>query len=63
MAYKFNALTGKLDLVGESSGSTITKKEVIKAILVETDYTVDFPKADIIFDEDSILYNDDEELQ
>jgi hypothetical protein len=56
MAFKFNPLTGMLDLVGDSS---LTIKTAIKAILVESTYEVDGKKAAIIFDEDSILYNDD----
>lgn len=42
-------------------GSTVANKaEVIHAILLDSNQTLDFPVASIIFDEDSILFNDDE---
>jgi hypothetical protein len=58
----FNPFTGRLDFVGPSTGSSVSKSEVIKSILLDTDYTVTYPVARIVFDEDSILYNDDEAL-
>lgn len=60
MSVVFNPFTGTLDFKG--SGSAVTKKEVIKAILVESNMTLDLPVAAILFDADSILFNDDEEL-
>lgn len=61
MSVVFNPFTGTLDFKG-SVGISITKKEVIKAILVESNMTLDLPVAAILFDADSILFNDDEEL-
>lgn len=58
----FNALTGNFDFIGTGAVSTLTKKEVIKSILVESNQSIPLPVAAILFDEDSILYNDDEEL-
>jgi hypothetical protein len=60
MSITFNPFTGTLDFTG--TGSTITKKEVIKSILVESNQTLNLPVASILFDDDSILFNDDEEL-
>ena len=60
MAFKFNPLTGQLDLVGGTS--TLTIKEVIKSILLDSKQDIALPIASIIFDADSILYNDDGEL-
>jgi hypothetical protein len=58
MAFKFNPITGKLDVV---SGET--KKDTIKSILINSDETaLPFTLASIIFEEDSILYNDDCEV-
>lgn len=54
MAFKFNALTGKLDLYND-----ISIQEVLKSILIESDETLALLKAEILFDEDSILYNED----
>lgn len=58
MPYKFNPLTGKLDYYETS----ITKKELVSTILVESNETLELPKAEILFDDDSILYNDDEAI-
>ena len=58
MAFKFNPLTGELDLVTVIT----TKADIIKAILLNSDYTIDNPIASIIFDENSILFNDDKAL-
>lgn len=58
----FNPFTGKLDFTGTGTSSTVSKKEIIKAILVESNETLTYPIAAILFDSDSILYNDDEEL-
>ena len=54
---KYNPSTGKLDLV-----ESLTVGEVIGSILIESNETLTFPKAEILYDEDSILYNDDEEI-
>ena len=61
MSVVFNPFTGTFDFTG-SGGSTLTKKQVIKAILVESNQNLDLPVAAILFDNDSILFNDDEEL-
>lgn len=60
MSITFNPFTGKLDFTGSSA--SITKKEIIKSILVESNQTLLMPVAAILFDDDSILYHDDEEL-
>lgn len=62
MPYKFNPLTGALDYYEVSSSADKISKKTIKAILIESTYDVDEKKANILFDSDSILYNDDEEL-
>jgi hypothetical protein len=62
MAFKFNPLTGELDLVGASTGSSITITTVLKSILLDSDPDSAFPVASILFDADSILFNDDGEL-
>ena len=63
MGFKFNPLTGLLEIVGESiSESVISKKEIIRSVLLESRQDSEFPVAMILFDIDSILYNDDEEL-
>lgn len=59
MSLTFNPFTGKLDFLG--NGSSVTKKEIIKAILVESNQSLEMPVASILFDDDSILYNDDDE--
>ncbi len=58
MAWKYNPFTGTLDQTGTTSISNI-----VRAILVESDETATpFTTASIIFDENSILYNDDNEV-
>lgn len=59
MGFKFNPITGKLDLTESSS---VSKSAIIKSILVDSDETLTLPVAEILFDDDSILFNDDEEL-
>lgn len=61
MSVTFNPFTGKLDFTGASSCSA-SKSDIVKSILLDTDYTVTYPVAKIVFDEDSILFNDDEGL-
>lgn len=62
MSITFNPFTGRLDFTGQGGASTtLTKKDVIKSILVESNQALTLPIASILFDEDSILYNDDEE--
>jgi hypothetical protein len=56
--YKFNPITGALDLVN----SSLTIKETLEGILLDSDSSATLPVASILFDEDSILYHDDEEL-
>lgn len=60
MSVTYNPFTGKFDFVG-TGGSSITKKDVIKSILVESNQTLALPVASILFDDDSILYHDDDE--
>jgi hypothetical protein len=54
MRLKFNPLTGKMDLV-----ESLSIREVISSILVESNETLTLHKAEILFDENSVLYNDD----
>ncbi len=56
MSYRYNPLTGKLDVV-----DITTKREVISAILVASDETVDIGDTEILFNENEILFNDDDE--
>lgn len=58
MAFKFNPLTGTFDIVAPA----FSKSEIVKSILLSSDYTIENPVASIIFDEDSILFHDDEVL-
>lgn len=62
MSIVFNPFTGKLDFKGSGGTGTLTIKDVVKSILVESDETLDLPLAAILFDDDSILFNDDGEL-
>lgn len=64
MKKRFNLFTGTLDYVGDGggAGSGITIKEAVHAILLDSDETATLPVASILFDNDSILYNDDGEL-
>jgi len=62
MSVVFNPFTGTFDFTGSGGGgSTLTKKDVIKSILVESNQSLTLPIASILFDEDSILYNDDDQ--
>lgn len=45
--------------VSSTFASVVKIGSIIKGILLWTDETVAFPKAEILFDENSILYNDD----
>jgi hypothetical protein len=57
MKYVFNPFTGNFDQVIEP----LTRQEVIKSIAIEIDDSViPLGTADILFDEDSILYQDDD---
>lgn len=62
MAYKFNPFTGTLDYYETATGTNLTIQSVLKSILIErSDIPLqEFPLMSILFDEDSILYNDDE---
>jgi hypothetical protein len=53
----FNPFTGNFDFVGKG----LSKSDIIKSILVESNQSIPLPVAAILFDEDSILYNDDDE--
>jgi hypothetical protein len=59
VAFKFNPLTGLLDLV--NSSTTVTISGVIQSILLDSTPDATYPVASILFDADSILYNDDSE--
>ena len=56
MSFKFNPLTGLLDLVNEEK----TTGSIIQSILLDSFADVTYPVASILFDADSILYHDDE---
>jgi hypothetical protein len=56
MPFKINLITGNLDYY-----EVVTIKETIKSILLASKKNDNFTVASILFDEDSILYNDDEE--
>lgn len=64
MAYKFNPFTGTLDYFEISAGSNLTIQTVLRSILIErNDIPLqDFPLMSILFDDDSILFNDDEAI-
>lgn len=59
MSITYNPFTGKFDFT--SAGSQTSKKDVIKSILVESNQSLTLPLAAILFDDDSILYNDDDQ--
>lgn len=59
MSVTYNPFTGKFDFTGQSQ--QVSKKDIIKSILVESNQSISLPVAAILFDEDSILYNDDNE--
>ena len=56
MQVKLNPITGLFDVVL----TPLSKSDFVKAILLDSDTTITFPVASILFDEDSILFNDDE---
>jgi hypothetical protein len=64
MSFKFNALTGKLDLSESSSAAGLTRQQVISSILLDKDESLPptAPYLQILFDEDSILFGDDDAL-
>lgn len=64
MKKRYNPFTGTLDYIGDSggSGTGLTIKDVVHSILLDSDETATLPVASILFDNDSILYNDDGEL-
>lgn len=62
MKKRFNPFTGTLDYLGDGSGSGLSIKNVLDAILLDSDQTLPMPVASILFDDDSILYHDDGEL-
>ena len=53
MSFKFNPLTGKLDLVGNDK--QLTANEIIQNILLMTDSTGVYPIVEIAFSENEIL--------
>lgn len=61
MGWRFDPVTQSLVLIDEiDSGS---KRDILKSILLESDETLTMPKASILFDKDSILYQDDEDFE
>jgi hypothetical protein len=54
----FNPFTSNFDYVEES----LSKAEIAKLFLLDSNQAIPYPVASFIFDEDSVLYNDDEEL-
>ena len=63
MKKRLNIFTGTLDYIGENGGGGgITIHEMINAILLDSDQSIEMPVASILFDADSILYHDDGEL-
>jgi hypothetical protein len=61
--WKFNPLTESLTfIVVQQSGNGLTKGEVVRSFLMEADDSAEFPKAQFLFDADSLLFNDDEAL-
>jgi hypothetical protein len=65
MKKRLNIFTGTLDYIGDGSGgggSGLTVKDVLDAILLDSNDTLTNPVASILFDDDSILYHDDGEL-
>jgi hypothetical protein len=61
MGWRFDPVTQSLVLIDElDSGS---KRDILKSILLESDETLTLPKASILFDKDSILYQDDEDFE
>lgn len=65
MKKRLNIFTGTLDYIGENGGGGgggLTLQEVFDAILLDSDQSIEMPVASILFDADSILYNDDGEL-
>lgn len=63
MAFKFNPFTGTFDIVGSGSAG-LSLSDIVKAFLVEKDEAPlpGTPQITLLFDEDSILFNDDEAL-
>ncbi len=52
----FNPFTGKLDYVSK----VLSKKEISQMFLIDSKQDIDFPVASLLFDDDSVLYNDDD---
>lgn len=52
----FNPFTGRFDYVS----SAISKKEIAQMFLIDSKQDTDFPVASLLFDDDSVLYNDDD---
>ena len=61
MGWKLNPFTGTIEQVGAGGTSTgPTIAETIGAILLSVDESTDPDTVEILFDEDSILYNYDD---
>lgn len=60
MGWKIDPFSLSLVFVGSSS--SVSKKEIIKSLLIESNENLDLPKAEFVFDHDSVLYHDDEGL-
>ena len=60
MSWEFDPITQSL-VFGKGSSSQ-TKRDIVKSILLDSNQSIEFPVASILFDNDSILFQDDEEL-
>lgn len=56
MKFLFNPLNSQFEIK-----NSLTLKKVIKSFLLESKTDQEFSKVNILFDEDSILFNDDDE--
>lgn len=54
MSYVFNPFTGTLDRV-----EIVTTKEILQNVLLEANQVNGYDQMCLLFDEDSILYNDE----
>lgn len=52
----FNPFTGKLDYVNKST----SKSDIVKMFLIDSRQDIEFHVSSLLFDEDSVLYNDDD---
>lgn len=59
MSWDFDPVTQSL--VFTKSVNAQAKKDILKSILLDSNETLEFPVASILFDRDSILFHDDED--